>query len=52
MKHHFLPQHLQKAQAIPLGENITFDTSRMIASQINEQNELSSAKSFFLRCRT
>ena len=37
-----------KAQGIALGENINFDTSRMIASQINEQNELSSAKSFFL----
>ena len=37
-----------KAVEIPLGENVTFDTSRMIASQINEQNELSSAKSFFL----
>ena len=37
-----------KAQAIALGENINFDTSRMVASQINEQNELSSAKSFFL----
>ena len=36
-----------KAVAIPLGENITFDTSRMIASKINETNELSSAKSFF-----
>ena len=36
------------AVAIPLGENVTFDSSRMIASKINETNELSSAKSFFL----
>ena len=37
-----------KAPTIPLGENITFDSSRMVASKINETNELSSAKSFFL----
>ena len=36
------------AVEIPLGENVTFDSSRMVASQINETNELSSAKSFFL----
>ena len=37
-----------KAVEIPLGENVTFDSTRMVASKINEQNELSSEKSFFL----
>ena len=37
-----------KAVEIPLGENVTFDSSRMVASKINETNELSSTKSFFL----
>ena len=30
---------------IPLGENFTHDTSRLVASNINESNEMSSAKS-------
>ena len=33
---------------IPLNENFKFDTSRIIASKINETNELCGAKSFFL----
>ena len=32
---------------IPLGENFRFDTSRLIASPVNETNELGGAKSFF-----
>ena len=32
---------------IPLNENFRFDTSRIIASKINETNELGGAKSFF-----
>ena len=33
---------------IPLNENFKFDSSRIIASKINETNELGGAKSFFL----
>ena len=33
---------------IPLNENFKFDTSRLIASPVNETNELGGAKSFFL----
>ena len=33
---------------IPLNENFKFDTSRLIASSVNETNELGGAKSFFL----
>ena len=33
-----------KAVGIPLGENVSFDTSKMVASKINETNELSSEK--------
>ena len=33
---------------IPLNENFKFDTSRIIASSVNETNELGGAKSFFL----
>ena len=33
---------------IPLNENFKFDSSRVIASKINETNELGGAKSFFL----
>jgi hypothetical protein len=33
---------------IPLNENFRFDTSRIIASSVNETNELGGAKSFFL----
>ena len=36
------------AKAFPLGENFRFETSRMVASQINETNELSGEKSFFI----
>ena len=36
------------AQSFPLGENFRFETTRMVASQINETNELSGAKSFFV----
>ena len=36
------------AKAFPLGENFKFETSRMVASQINETNELSGEKSFFI----
>ena len=36
------------AQGFPLGENFTFETTRMVASQINETNELSGAKSMFV----
>jgi hypothetical protein len=37
-----------KAQPFPLGENFQFETTRMVASQINETNELSGAKSMFV----
>ena len=37
-----------KAQPFPLGENFQFETSRMVASQINETNELAGAKSMFV----
>ena len=33
---------------IPLNENFKFDSSRIIASSVNETNELGGAKSFFL----
>nr|BAR35960.1 VrlC protein [uncultured Mediterranean phage uvMED] len=36
------------AKPFPLGENFTFETTRMVASQINETNELSGAKSMFI----
>jgi len=36
------------ATVIPLNENFKFDTSRIIASSVNETNELGGAKSFFL----
>ena len=36
------------AKGFPLGENFTFETTRMVASQINETNELSGAKSMFV----
>ena len=36
------------AKSIVLGENCYFDTPRMIASQINETNELAGQKSFYL----
>ena len=36
------------AKGFPLGENFLFETSRMVASQINETNELSGAKSMFI----
>jgi len=36
------------AEPFPLGENFQFETTRMVASQINETNELSGAKSFFV----
>ena len=36
------------AKPFPLGENFTFETTRMVASQINETNELSGAKSMFV----
>ena len=36
------------AQSFPLGENFLFETTRMVASQINETNELSGTKSFFV----
>ena len=34
---------------IPLGENFFFDNPKLIASQINETNELSGSKSLILR---
>ena len=37
-----------KARGIPLNENFDLDTSRIIASPINETNELSGAKSLFI----
>ena len=37
-----------KAPTIPLGENVTFDSSRMIASQINEQMNYLLQNHFFL----
>ena len=37
-----------KARGIPLNENFDLDTSRIIASNINETNELSGAKSLFI----
>jgi len=36
------------AEPFPLGENFQFETTRMVCSQINETNELSGAKSFFV----
>ncbi len=36
------------AQAFPLGENFDFETTRLVASQVNETNELSGSKSFFI----
>ena len=36
------------AKSIVIGENCYFDTPKMIASQINETNELSGQKSFYL----
>ena len=36
------------AKSVTIGENIIFETPRMICSQINETNELSGQKSFFL----
>ena len=36
------------AVSFPLGENFTFETTRMVASQINETNELSGTKSMFV----
>ena len=36
------------ATAIPLNENFNLDTSRIVASPINETNELSGAKSLFI----
>ena len=36
------------AKPFPLGENFRFETTRMVASQINETNELSGEKSFFI----
>ena len=36
------------ARPITLGENFFFDNPKIIASQINETNELNSSKSFFL----
>ena len=36
------------SKSITLGENFFFDKPRMVASQINETNELAGSKSFFL----
>ena len=36
------------ASAIPLNENFNLDTSRIVASPVNETNELSGAKSLFI----
>ena len=36
------------AKSVVIGENCYFDTPKMIASQINETNELSGQKSFYL----
>ena len=36
------------AKPFPLGENFLFETTRMVASQINETNELSGTKSMFV----
>ena len=36
------------AQSFPLGENFRFETTRMVASNINETNELSGARSMFV----
>ena len=33
---------------LPLGENFDFETTRIVASQVNETNELSGSKSFFI----
>jgi len=44
----FVTASAAKAVQIPLGENVIFDSSKMVASKINETNELSSTKSFFL----
>ena len=47
LKHHF-KQHHPNAQSFPLGENFRFETTRMVASNINETNELSGARSMFV----
>ena len=36
------------SKEFPLDENFRFETSRLVASQINETNEMSGAKSFFI----
>ena len=36
------------AKSITIGENVSFETPRIILSQINETNEISGQKSFFL----
>ena len=44
----FVTTTAAKAKAFPLGENFTFLKSNLVASQINETNELSGEKSFFV----
>ena len=44
----FVTDTAAKAKAFPLGENFTFLKSNLVASQINETNELSGEKSFFV----
>ena len=39
---------LSTGVAFPLNENFDFDTTRMVASSVNETNELSAAKSLFI----
>ena len=49
LKHHFKQhQSTANAQSFPLGENFRFETTRMVASNINETNELSGARSMFV----
>jgi hypothetical protein len=39
---------LSTGVAFPLNENFSFDTTRIVASSVNETNELSAAKSLFI----
>ena len=47
----FSLQSATSAKAITLGETVEFDKPKIIASTINETNELASSKSFFLNVK-
>ena len=46
----FVTTAVGSEQQVSLNENFEFDTSRMVASTINETNEMSANKSAFLTC--